>query len=47
VLLSEGLVAEPQLFDLTSLGAAAQAARVTVYVLQLEAPAGAQSPGLL
>lgn len=38
VLLSEGLVAEPQLFDLTSLGAAAQAARVTLYVLQLEAP---------
>jgi len=38
VLLSEGLVAEPQLFDLSSLGAAAQAARVTLYVLQLEAP---------
>jgi len=38
VLLTEGLVAEPQLFDLTSLGVAAQAARVTVYVLQLEAP---------
>ncbi len=38
VLLSEGLVAEPQLFDLTSLGAAAQAARVTLYVLQLETP---------
>ena len=38
VLLSEGLVAEPQLFDLTSLGSAAQAARVTLYVLQLEAP---------
>jgi VWFA-related protein len=38
VLISEGLIAEPQLFDLTSLGAAAQAARVTIYVLQLETP---------
>ena len=38
VLLSEGLVAEPQLFDLSTLGAAAQAARVTLYVLQLDAP---------
>lgn len=38
ILVSEGLVAEPQLVDLTSLGAAAQAARVTLYVLQLEAP---------
>ncbi len=38
VLLSEGLVAEPQLFDLSVLGAAAQAARVTLYVLQLEVP---------
>jgi VWFA-related protein len=38
VLVSEGLVAEPQLIDLTSLGAAAQAARVTIYVLQLEQP---------
>ena len=38
VLLSEGLVAEPQLFDLSSVGAAAQAARVTLYVLQLDAP---------
>jgi len=38
VLVSEGLVAEPQLFDLSALGAAAQAARVTIYVLQLEAP---------
>ena len=38
VLLSEGLVAEPQLIDLTSLGAAAQAARVTIHVLQLETP---------
>jgi VWFA-related protein len=38
VLLSEGLIAEPQLVDLTSLGAAAQAARVTIHVLQLETP---------
>lgn len=38
VLLSEGLVAEPQLIDLTALGAAAQAARVTLHVLQLEVP---------
>lgn len=38
VLISEGLVAEPQLIDLTALGAAAQAARVTIYVLQLEIP---------
>jgi VWFA-related protein len=38
VLLSEGLVAEPQLIDLTSLGAAAQAARVTLHVLQLDVP---------
>lgn len=38
VLISEGLVAEPQLFELTALGAAAQAARVTIYVLQLEVP---------
>ena len=38
VLLSEGLVAEPQLVDLTSLGVAAQAARVTIHVLQLEVP---------
>jgi VWFA-related protein len=38
VLLSEGLIAEPQLIDLTSLGAAAQAARVTLHVLQLETP---------
>ena len=38
VLVSEGLIAEPQLIDLTSLGAAAQAARVTIYVLQLEQP---------
>jgi VWFA-related protein len=38
VFVSEGLIAEPQLIDLTSLGAAAQAARVTIYVLQLEQP---------
>ena len=38
VLVSEGLVAEPQLFDLGALGALAQAARVTVYVLQLDVP---------
>jgi VWFA-related protein len=38
VLISEGLVAEPQLLDLTALGDAAQAARVTLYVLQLETP---------
>jgi VWFA-related protein len=38
VLISEGLVAEPQLIDLTSLGAAAQAARVSIYVLRLEIP---------
>jgi len=37
-LLSEGLVAEPRLVDLTPLSAAAQEARVTVYVLQLEVP---------
>ncbi|HEY7476429.1 MAG TPA: VWA domain-containing protein [Vicinamibacterales bacterium] len=36
--LSEGLIAEPRLIDLTPLGAAAQEARVSVYVLQLEAP---------
>ena len=38
VFISEGLVAEPSYVDLTALGAAAQAARVTVYVLQLEQP---------
>lgn len=36
VLVSEGLVAEPQLFDLSALGAAAHAAHVTIYVLQLQ-----------
>lgn len=38
VLVSEGLVAEPQYFDLSALGAAAYAARVTIYVLQLDTP---------
>lgn len=38
VLLSEGLVAEPQQIDMSALGAAAQAARVTVYVLHLDQP---------
>ncbi|HUF48839.1 MAG TPA: VWA domain-containing protein [Vicinamibacterales bacterium] len=37
-LLSEGLVAEPRLIDLTALGAAAQQARVNLYVLQMETP---------
>lgn len=38
VLVSEGLVAEPQYFDLSALGADAYAARVTIYVLQLDTP---------
>lgn len=38
-LLSEGLIAEPQLVDFTQLAAAAQEARVTIYVLHLEQPA--------
>ncbi len=38
VLLSEGLVAEPRHFTFDELGAAAQAARVSIYVLQLEIP---------
>ena len=38
VLLSEGLVAEPQLIDMTALGAAAKAAGVTLHVLQLDTP---------
>ena len=38
VLLSEGLVAEPQLVDFNSLAAAAQAARVTIHVLQIDTP---------
>jgi VWFA-related protein len=37
VLVSEGLVAEPRLFDMAVVGAAAQAARVTIYVLKLDA----------
>jgi VWFA-related protein len=39
VLLSEGLVAEPQMVDMTELSALAQRARVTIYVLQLDVPA--------
>jgi VWFA-related protein len=39
VLLSEGLIAEPQLVDLTDVSALAQKARVTIYVLQLDVPA--------
>jgi len=38
VLLSEGLIAEPQLVDMTDLAALAQQARVSIYVLQLDAP---------
>lgn len=38
VLLSEGLVAEPQLIDLSSLGTLAQSARVTIHVVQLDTP---------
>jgi len=38
VLLSEGLIAEPRLVDLAPLSAAAQEARVNIYVLQLETP---------
>lgn len=38
VLLSEGLIAEPQLVDMTDLAAVAQQARVSIYVLQLDAP---------
>ena len=38
VLVSEGLVADPQSFDLSALGAAAHAARVTIHVLQLQSP---------
>jgi VWFA-related protein len=37
-LLSEGLVAEPRFVDLSPLAAAAAAARVSIYVLQLETP---------
>ncbi len=38
VLLSEGLVAEPREVDLTPLAVAAQAARASIYVLQIDAP---------
>ena len=38
VLLSEGLVAEPRYIDFAELAAAAQAARVSIYVLHMEAP---------
>jgi hypothetical protein len=38
VLLSEGLIAEPRYFDFAELAATAQAARVSIYVLQMEAP---------
>ncbi len=38
VLLSEGLVAEPQMFDFAEVAAAAQAAQAAIYVLQLDTP---------
>ncbi|HXG86863.1 MAG TPA: VWA domain-containing protein [Vicinamibacterales bacterium] len=38
VLLSEGLVADPRRADLSKIAAAAQAARVAIYVLHLEVP---------
>lgn len=38
VLLSEGLIAEPRLIDMTEVATLAQQARVTIYVLQLDAP---------
>jgi VWFA-related protein len=38
VLLSEGLIAEPQVIDMTEVATLAQQARVTIYVLQLDAP---------
>lgn len=38
VLLSEGLAADPRHFDLADLAAAALAARVTIYVVKLDAP---------
>lgn len=38
ILLSEGLVTEPRLFDLSPLAAAAAASRVTIHVLHLETP---------
>jgi len=38
VLLSEGLIADPRRVDMTKVAAAAQAARVAIYVLHLEVP---------
>ncbi len=38
VLLSEGMVLDPRLVDVTNLAAAAKDARVTIYVLQMEVP---------
>lgn len=38
VLLSEGLIAEPQLVDMTDLAVLAQQARASIYVLQLDSP---------
>jgi VWFA-related protein len=38
VLLSEGMVADPRLMDFTELAAAAQLARVAIYVLHIDSP---------
>lgn len=38
VLLSEGMVADPRLIDFTELAAAAQIARVSIYVLHMDTP---------
>jgi hypothetical protein len=38
VLLSEGMVADPRLIDFAELAAAAQAARVSIYVLHMDTP---------
>lgn len=38
VLLSEGLIAEPQLVDMTDVAVLAQQARASIYVLQLDSP---------
>lgn len=38
VLLSEGMVADPRLLDFTELAAAAQEARVSIYVLHMDTP---------
>jgi VWFA-related protein len=38
VLLSEGMVADPRLMDFTELAAAAQVARVSIYVLHMDTP---------